>query len=538
MMLHVSRHLRLASTLVLLGLFGCRSSDPGGDASTGDGDGDSTGGDGDGDATSGDGDGDPTSGDGDGDPTSGDGDGDQLGGKLRIGINHGHTNFSWGDAQDSELSRDAGCNSARLKLPETHLETWGWEIELGDMATYAAHGKRDLVAFLIGPTRPHSSAPPEAADWELDHWAPTNLYEPVTIDGAINPNNYWGAYVHQTVTTYRDHVKIWEVWNEPDWVSDWQVTQTWYDTPPTADQLPRFNADVFAYVRMLRVTREAALLADPDAKIALGGLGYESFLDAVVRYSDDPQAGVIGGEYPEGGAAYFDILNYHFYPHYSGVDSSGSARAFADKCDAMNAVLIDHGHTAKPCMATESGASHESIADTPSGPQYARNYAIKLMALAHAAGILGVDWFALSDGAAIGASSDPYAYMGLYLDISGLAATSDAMRTDTGVALASYGALFGEALVDVGGLEALALPAEVDGVALRLPDDRRAWVLWAVDGDLDEDESASYELVTDAPVLVHQWDWSQSGVTQAYMPEAGVVALELTAAPLLIVEQP
>jgi hypothetical protein len=526
--------LRLMSTLALLGLLACRPGDAGDvEGTAGDGpsssvsEGDSTSGDGDGD-----GDGDPTSGDGDGDP--GDGDGDLLGGKLRIGINHGHRNSSWGDTQDSELSRDAGCNSARLKLPETHLDTWGWEIELGDMAGYAAHGKRDLVAFLIGPTRPHSIAPAEAADWELDHWAPANLYEPITIDGEIN---YWGAYVHQTVATYRDHVKIWEVWNEPDWVPDWQVTQTWYDSPPTADQLPRFNADVFAYVRMLRVTREAALLADPDARIALGGLGWESFLDAVVRYSDDPQAGALGGDYPEGGVAYFDILNYHFYPHYSGVDSSGSARAFADKCDAMNAVLIDHGHAAKPCMATESGASHESIADTPSGPEYARNYAIKLMALAHAAGILGVDWFALSDGAPVGAESDPYAYMGLYLDIAGLAATSDATKTDTGVALASYGSLFGEAVVDLGGLEALALPAEVDGVALRLPDDRRAWVLWAVDGDLDEDESASYELATSTDVLVHQWDWSQSQVTQARMPEGDVVALDLTAAPLMIVEQ-
>lgn len=471
------------------------------------------------------------------DATSGDGDGELLGGKLRIGVNHGHRNSSFGDAQDSELSRDAGCNSARLKLPETHLDTWGWDIELGDMASYAQHGKRDLVAFLITPTRPHSSAPAEAADWELEHWAPLNLDAPVTIDGAINPDNYWGAYVYETVLTYREHVKIWEVWNEPDWVSDWQITQTWYDSPPTAEQLPRFNADVFAYVRMLRVTREAALLADPDAKIALGGLGYESFLDAIVRYSDAPD-GTIDAEHPATGVAYFDILNYHFYPHYSGVDSSGSARAFVDKCDSMNAVLLEHGHAAKPCMATESGASHESIADLPSGAEYARHYVIKLMALAHGAGILGVDWFALSDGAPLGASSDPYDYMGLYLDIANLGSTSEAQRTDTGVALASYGALFGEALVDLSGSEALALPSDVDGVALRLPDDRRAWVLWARDADLDEDESAAYELASEVPVLVHAWDWSQTQTTQALAPEAGVIALALTAAPLLVVEQP
>src|SRR5688500_14262475 len=103
-------HLRLASTLALLSLLACRPSDPGGDPG-GDAGSDASTGDGDGDSTSGDGDDDPTSGDGDGDPTSGDGDGDLLGGKLRIGINHGHRNSNWGDAQDSELSRDAGCNS-------------------------------------------------------------------------------------------------------------------------------------------------------------------------------------------------------------------------------------------------------------------------------------------------------------------------------------------------------------------------------------------------------------------------------------------
>src|SRR5690349_276128 len=130
MMMHaLVMHLRLVSTLPLLALLACRPSeaeDAGGDASASDSSSTSRAGD-------------------------GDGDGDLLGGKLRIGVNHGHRNSNWGDAQDSELSRDAGCNSARLKLPETHLDTWGWDIELGDMATYAEHGKRDLVAFLIGP---------------------------------------------------------------------------------------------------------------------------------------------------------------------------------------------------------------------------------------------------------------------------------------------------------------------------------------------------------------------------------------------------
>ncbi|NVB39744.1 hypothetical protein G6O69_18010 [Pseudenhygromyxa sp. WMMC2535] len=459
-----------------------------------------------------------------------------LDGKFRVGINHGYPNSAWSDADLSALSAAAGCNSLRAKLPEYHLDQWGWEIELGDMQAYADDGKRDLLAFLVGPTLEHATAPADTPNWQLDNWAPRNLYEPIFVDGEINPDNYWADYVFQTVSTYGDYVKLWEVWNEPDWVSDWTVTQTWDTQPPTADQLPHFNADIFAYIRMLRVTKEAATFADPEAKIALGGIGWDNFLDAIVRYTDNPEGGAVTTEYPERGGAWFDIVSYHFYPHYEPANSSGAARAFVAKRDALAEVLAANGVTGKAFVSTESGASHVAIADTPSGPAYARNYIIKVMALAQGAGILGVDWFLLSDGEALDSGSEnPYAFMGLYEYVGALAETNEAALTDTGVALKTYGGLLGEAVLDSSAAE-LGLPADVDGVALRLPDARAAWVLWAVAEGTSEDAAAEYALAVDGDVDLYAWDYAQTEALTHAEPEAGTVALSLTGAPWIIIE--
>jgi GH35 family endo-1,4-beta-xylanase len=32
-----------------------------------------------------------------------------------------------------------------------------------------------------------------------------------------DPNNHWGDYVYTVVSRYKDRVKHWEMWNEPEW---------------------------------------------------------------------------------------------------------------------------------------------------------------------------------------------------------------------------------------------------------------------------------------------------------------------------------
>lgn len=116
------------------------------------------------------------------------------------------------------------------------------------------------MAFLTSPTRSHSTAPASAAEWELGDYLPKNLHDPILLDdGSINPDNYWASYVYKTVKTYKDFIKIWEIWNEPDWVSDWHATEVCKQRAPVAAELPRFNGNIYDYVRMLRVSKVAAV---------------------------------------------------------------------------------------------------------------------------------------------------------------------------------------------------------------------------------------------------------------------------------------
>ena len=54
--------------------------------------------------------------------------------------------------------------------------------------------------------------------------------------------------------------------------------------------------------------------------MATGGLGYPEFLDAILRYTDNPDGGTIRSDYPAYGGAYFDCDAFHQYPKYGVTD--------------------------------------------------------------------------------------------------------------------------------------------------------------------------------------------------------------------------
>ncbi len=404
------------------------------------------------------------------------------------------------------------------------------------MQHYASVGMKDQVAFLTSPIRAHSTAPSSVADWELAHYLPKNLYEPILLAGGqVNPANHWAKYVFDTVSQYKTWIKVWEIWNEPDWVSSWQVTQTWSASPPLAKDLPRFNGSIYEYVRLLRVSSVAAKLADPEAKIATGGLGYPSFLGAILRYTDNPADGSATSDFPGKGGDYFDVLSFHHYPIYTPGNSDAGVVGYLDHKAKMSAELSKAGKQVVGYETTESGAPHVGISNTPSGAEYARNYLMKVMTSAHAAGVHGIDWFVLSDGAKPGASTDPYDFMGLYLDIASLTSPTQAQKTDTGVAYATLKALIGGATFDAGATTALALPSGVGGAAFKTSAGKAAFVLWAKASGTDENATASYGLTTSQPLTVHAWDFSKTGKSNELAPTGGKVAVDLQGSPTVLV---
>ena len=464
--------------------------------------------------------------------------GGALGGAFRYGINTGFFTAKVADADSAALAVKAGANSMRAKLSEQHLTTWGDEIEVNDMKAYQALGMTDLVAFLGGPIAEHSTAPPGKAPWELEFYSPKNLYEPIFLpNGEVNPDNHWASFVARVAKTYGPWLKMYEIWNEPDQVGgNWQATLAWDKEPPKPADLLWWNDTIFAYVRMLRIAHEVIPKYDPDGLVALGGIGYPSFLGAILRYTDEPTSGAVSGDFPQKGGAYFDVVSYHYYPVFSPGNSDVGAEGLLKLKGELEAKLAGAQVSGKSWVVTESGAPRQSFDGKPGGESYARNYLLKLMTLGQGAGLLGIDWYLLGDGKKVGSSQDPFEFMGLYLNYSDAQGKDDAQITPTGVAYATIGKLLGGALADPAGTGALALPPGVSGGAFQTKDGKRAFVLWARDGQ-SEGAKASYKLPLDQPVAVHAWDHSATGSAEKRSPEGGGIPLELTSAPVIVVEQ-
>lgn len=451
--------------------------------------------------------------------------------RFRYGINDGHRNGSWGDDKEATLASRAGAHSLRVKLPAMHLEKWGADIEVSDVKAYEALGMKDHLGFLIGSaTIKQSTAPAGSPDWQNEQWIPKNLYEPIVgPDGKVNPNNYWAAYVYKAVSTYKPWIHVWHVWNEPDWVSDWNVTKTWNTEPPKASDLPRFHGSIFEYVRMLRVTREAARLADPEALVATGGIGYPSFLAALLRYTDDPAGGAVSAAYPSRGGAYVDVLDLHSYPIFGPKSSDAGVDGLLALKREMQAALDAAGVKVVAWNVSETGAPLTKTAGASvGGAEFARNYLLKTFTLAQANGIAGVDWFILSNGDATGGA---FEHMGLYEDVASLPNVDAAKKTDLGVAYTTLWERLGGTKFDRPATDALKLPSTVRGAAFT--DGKRRLVLWAATPADSETATTTLDVPTDRGFDAYAWD----GAKTEKPASGGKVTLALTGSPTFFVER-
>ena len=311
--------------------------------------------------------------------------------QYRLGNGLGYIGNGWDDARMSNLSSKAGYDGQRKKLPESHLAHWGYGIEIGDSQTNTKLGILDVVGYLATPTEAHSSK--VNSNPELCY--PANLYEPIFLaDGTVNPENYWANYVFQTVTTYKDYIKIWETWNEPDYTRNQNQVGNWMTSPPDPSILTHWYGSIFQYIRLIRITYEVAKKADPNCFVTAGGLGYPEFLDAILRYTDNPEDGSVTDDYPYTGGAYFDCDAYHQYPQY-GVTDLETGEGYHDNGSDMLAkkvvmlkknheyILKQHGfdgitYPKKIFVNTETGLNSEKVGNTIGGNLVRRNWILKL----------------------------------------------------------------------------------------------------------------------------------------------------------------
>lgn len=180
-------------------------------------------------------------------------------------------------------------------------DTWDWSAYDAQVAADLRHGLR-INAVLLG--RPAFAAQGASI---------AGLDEPVFADGsdrpgpgkALNPANPWAVFAYAAALRYRPGgeldalvdlphgagVRVWEIWNEPDFAPFWQ-------------------GGVADYARMLKVASLAIKHADPAAQIVFGGLLYPdddvNWLAQVLDiYAGDPLAASYG--------AFFDVAAIHAY---------------------------------------------------------------------------------------------------------------------------------------------------------------------------------------------------------------------------------
>lgn len=110
-----------------------------------------------------------------------------------------------------------------------------------------------LGVMLAYSTRWASSAPAGSSQRDMF------VYPPKRYDDFAN-------YVGKVVNRYKNQVKYWQIWGEPN------MPDNWKPTPSAVD-----------YARLLEVSFKAAKQADPSCRVVLGSLGgkMDLFLDAL-----------------------------------------------------------------------------------------------------------------------------------------------------------------------------------------------------------------------------------------------------------------
>lgn len=457
-----------------------------------------------------------------------------------------------------------GVNSLRPALYENFIEKYGCEIRVDAFKHYKNIGAINNTVFIGDrPSDAHREKKQYVGGQPSESFE--NLYEPIWDNGEngtpVNDNNYYALYVYNVVKTYSDNVRFWEIKNEPDYTYSGAGDRAsgqdgnWWDADPKPEDLVNWKAPIQSYIRLLRVSYEVIKYVDPDAYICVGGIGYRSFLDAILRNTDNPDKGKVTDQYPHTGGAWFDCLSYHIYPMYylrswAGYDAPGNINGFRhyrnsdaaataaiDRKNEMTDLLKKYGYDGakypmKEVIITETNIPHKQISDYIGSQEAQRNYAIKLAVLSQINKICGVYIYGAWDSKETSeASASPYDFMGFYKPIP--ESPGKQLRpNDAGIAWRTMTGVLNNSAYDAGETGRLKLPAAVNGAAFYSNKSKDyIYVLWAstAEKDLNENASANYSFPSGmnvSKIYTRQWD-NKSAQTNGS-------TLKLTGAPVFV----
>ena len=486
---------------------------------------------------------------------------------FQYGVNGAYAGSNWTDQSLAHIASNAGSNSIRVGLYDSFLEQYGNNVRTSAFNYYTntLHFS-DNIVFLNGAANDHvdMTTYPGCSQHSMVF---KNIYQPIWNTDAnghktVNPTNYFAQYVFNVVSTYGQNIKFYEIWNEPDFTYTGNgyakkgTPGNWFDNNPAAADLTNIQAPVFYYIRMLHIAYEVIKSVSPNSMVATGGLGYSSFLDVILRNTDNPDNGKVTADYPVTGGAYFDVLSFHSYPFYElgqwsnaqgkmvyTRSSDGNANRFLVDKQSFNTVLSANQYDGskfpgKYFICTETNVpskSNPSNVGQYGTPELQRNYIIKTMVNAQVNGVKQLYLYALDNGPATD-PSNMNDVMGMYTFLYNLTQGQEKL-TDEGLAFKTVASQLKGLIFDAGLTSSLKLPAAIGGgVFSGIQNSRQVQkiCIWART-TLDQSEAASASISIPASFgnSFKQYAWNVGSDTTAYNHITGNT-LTLTGAPVFL----
>ncbi len=456
-------------------------------------------------------------------------------GIFRPGVNPGYYGGNWNDYFLTDIAGGnpaagtdgAGVRALRSSLPEFITLIYDYPTWEGIYDYYEAMGMKDNT-IIVGFAHPDHADPTEYCPGiPTDMFA--NLYEPIFDGGLngtpINENNYFARYMWDLLESVGDHVKFWEIWNEPGfdysgasgWLEPGQPGNWWENNPDPCDY--KLRAPIFHFVRTMRIAYQVIKTHSPDDYVVLSGVGYESFLDAVLRNTDNPDDGSATSEFPLGGGAYFDVMGFHSYPHFDGSmrywdnsiggfayerHSDRGIEGFLDKKAVRAAHLADYGYDGvtyplKEWMITEYNVPRVAFPD-PSNPNItlfgsdegARNFIMKSYVAALQEGLIQIHPYQIAERETAANADDSFDHMGFFENLN-VIEHFDQVIHEQGIGYKTTTAMLFRKEYDAAQTALMNLPSTIKGGAFKNAMGEYTYVLWArTTIDNSEAASASY----------------------------------------------
>lgn len=440
-----------------------------------------------------------------------------------------------------------GATTSRPALFESFVEAWGYDSRVFTFQHMKNLGMTDMTCIVGFPSEAHRDHTVYCSDGHTESALFANLYTPIWDNGEngtpYNDDNYYAAYLYKTVSLYKDHVKFWEIWNEPGfdltWNTGWRppgdAEGNWWDNDPDPCDYV-LHAPIEHFIRTMRISYEIIKSVDPDAYVVLAGVGFESFLDAMLRNTDNPLDGTANADYPLGGGAYFDVMGFHTYPDIDGTlghfdsdindwvryrHSDAAANGMRLRQESYQSLLADYGYDGttypkKEWIVTENNTPRVAFGPiTMASDESQVNYLLKTVVTAMRQNIRQIHPYQLADRKTIAQATDEYDLMGMYLNFSGTDPYDSLVRTNAGIAYQSSSDALFKTTYDVARTEAMNLPDSLDGGAFLDPvNNRYVYVLWAkTTEDLSEEASGSYSFPASFEydsLIVRHWDYAET----------------------------